>query len=108
VILISFVSLLFALSGESIFHLVGDSSALSLVSLFVPLVAGLYFKGSNQYSAVVSMVSGFFVWAVLNYGFEYEFSLLAGLFTSLFTYLLTSLLSSVFGKSQGVGKHKVD
>jgi Na+/proline symporter len=78
---------------------VGDSSALSLVSLFVPLVAGLYFKGSNQYSAVVSMASGFFVWAVLNYGFEYEFSLLAGLFMSLFAYLLTSFLSSVFGKA---------
>jgi solute:Na+ symporter, SSS family len=108
VILISFISLLFALSGESIFHLVGDSSALSLVSLFVPLVAGLYFKGSNQYSAVVSMASGFFVWAVLNYRFEYEFSLLAGLLASILAYLLTSVLSSILGKAQGVGKHKVD
>jgi Na+/proline symporter len=108
VILISFVSLLFALSGESIFHLVGDSSALSLVSLFVPLVAGLYFKGSNQYSAIVSMASGFFVWAVLNYGFEYEFSLLAGLFASIFAYILTSLLGPIFSKAQGVGQHKVD
>jgi SSS family solute:Na+ symporter len=78
------------------------------VSLFVPLVAGLYFKGSNQHSAIVSMASGFFVWAVLNYGFGYEFSLLAGFFASIFAYLLTSFLSSVFGKAQGVGKHKVD
>lgn len=106
-ILISFISLLFALSGESIFHLVGDSSALSLVSLFVPLVAGLT---SRVLTNTRSSQHGFglFVWAILNYGFEYEFSLLAGLFTSLFAYLLTSLLSSVFGKAQGVGQHKVD
>jgi hypothetical protein len=54
------------------------------------------------------MASGFFVWAVLNYGFVYEFSLLAGLFASIFAYLFTSLLSTVFSKAQGVGQHKVD
>ncbi len=108
VILISAVSLLFALSGGSIFHLVGDSSALSLVSLFVPLVAGLYFKGSNQNSAVLSMLFGFLVWAVLNYYSEYEFSLLVGLLTSFLAYILTSLLSSILGKAQRVSEHKVD
>lgn len=92
VILVSLISLAFALSGESIYHLVGSSSALSLVSLFVPLVAGLYFKGSNPLSAIGSMLSGFFSWAILEYVFHSEFALLVGLAFSVSFYLAFSLL----------------
>lgn len=92
VLLISFISLLFALSGESIYHLVGSSSALSLVSLFVPLVAGLYFKGSNPVSAMASILSGFLSWVLLEYVFQSEFALLVGLAFSLASYLFFSVV----------------
>ena len=92
VVLVALISLGFALSGESIYHLVGNSSALSLVSLFVPLAAGLYFKGSNSLSAILSMLSGFFSWGVLEYIFHSEFALLVGLTFSLVSYLLCSLI----------------
>jgi SSS family solute:Na+ symporter len=92
VVLVALISLGFALSGESIYHLVGNSSALSLVSLFVPLAAGLYFKGSNSLSAILSMLSGFFSWVVLEYIFHSEFALLVGLTFSLVSCLLCSLI----------------
>lgn len=92
VVVVSLASLLFALSGESIYHLVGSSSALSLVSLFVPLTAGLYFKGSNPVSALVSMLSGFFSWAFLEYVLHNEFALLVGLGFSISSFVLLSLL----------------
>ncbi len=87
VVVVSLVSLFFALSGESIFHLVGESSALTLVSLFVPLVMGLFGNSRNGVAAVCSMLMGFLVWAVLHYVLQYEFSLLAGLAVSLCGYL---------------------
>ena len=69
----------------------GASSTMAkegLVSLFVPLAAGLYFKGSNSLSAILSMLSGFFSWGVLEYIFHSEFALLVGLTFSLVSYLL--------------------
>ncbi len=90
VVFVSLVSLIFALSGESIYHLVGSSSALSLVSLFVPLVAGLYFKASNSTAAIISMLSGFLSWAILEYLFHNEFALLVGFSFSVVSYILVN------------------
>jgi solute:Na+ symporter, SSS family len=53
-----------ALSRNDIYELVGESSALSLVSLFVPLVAGLYWKRANATGAIASMVLGIAVWLI--------------------------------------------
>ncbi|KAA9353907.1 sodium:solute symporter family protein [Larkinella humicola] len=46
----------------NIFELVGESSAFSLVSLFVPLTAGLYWKPANTLGCLLSMVGGIVVW----------------------------------------------
>lgn len=51
-----------ALSRNNIYELVGESSALSLVSLFVPLIAGLYWKRATAAGALTAMVSGMAVW----------------------------------------------
>jgi solute:Na+ symporter, SSS family len=51
-----------ALWRNDIFDLVSESSALSLVSLFVPLIAGLYWKRANSIGAIASMVAGIVVW----------------------------------------------
>lgn len=51
-----------AMSRNNIYELVGESSAFSLVSLFMPLVAGLYWKRSSARGAIASMIAGFTFW----------------------------------------------
>lgn len=51
-----------ALMRNNIYELVGESSALSLVSLFTPLIAGLYWKRSSATGAIASMIAGMAVW----------------------------------------------
>ena len=51
-----------ALSRDNIYELVGESSAFSLVSLFTPLMAGLYWKRSSAIGAIAAMVAGILVW----------------------------------------------
>ena len=46
----------------SIFDLVGESSAFSLVSLFIPLLAGIYWQGANLIGCLLSMGLGLGVW----------------------------------------------
>lgn len=48
----------------NIFDLVGESSAFSLVSLFVPLTAGLYWKRANTLGCLLSMIGGIVVWLI--------------------------------------------
>ncbi|MBO9614289.1 MAG: sodium:solute symporter family protein [Dyadobacter sp.] len=59
---ITAVCIFMAATRESIFELVAESSAFSLVSLFVPLAAGLYWKSSNTLGCMLSMVVGLAVW----------------------------------------------
>jgi solute:Na+ symporter, SSS family len=49
---------------NDIYELVGESSAFSLVSLFVPLIAGLYWKRASSMGAVLSMLVGLGIWFV--------------------------------------------
>lgn len=59
---VALISLGFALLRSNIYELVSESSALSLVSLFVPMVAGLYWPGTGSRAAMLSMVAGMGVW----------------------------------------------
>ena len=67
ILVISFISLLMALYQRNIYELVAGASALSLVSLFVPLVAGLFFKNRSQTAAVLSMFLGMSGWLLALY-----------------------------------------
>ncbi len=51
-----------AMMRNNIYELVAESSALSLVSLFTPLIAGLYWRRASAMGAVVSMIAGMAVW----------------------------------------------
>ncbi|PSR55322.1 sodium:solute symporter [Adhaeribacter arboris] len=62
VLMVSVIGLIMALLKSNIYELVSSSSALSLVSLFVPLVAGLYSKRLSSVAAIGSMVAGMAVW----------------------------------------------
>ena len=59
---VALVTGVMAMMRNDIYELVGESSAFSLVSLFVPLIAGLYWKKANTSGAIVSMIAGFTVW----------------------------------------------
>lgn len=50
--------------NTNIYELVGLSSAFSLVSLFVPLTAGLYWKKASNLGALLSISTGMVVWIV--------------------------------------------
>jgi solute:Na+ symporter, SSS family len=62
VLLVAGVSLGFALMRSNIYELVSESSALSLVSLFVPMVAGIYLPRTSPGAAIISMLAGMGVW----------------------------------------------
>lgn len=62
IIVITGICIFMASTRESIFELVAESSAFSLVSLFVPLAAGLYSKNANQLGCIFSMIAGLIVW----------------------------------------------
>ena len=63
VLFVSLVSVFFAFSKGNIYELVGQSSAISLVSLFIPLVAGLFLKGTSPVSALYSILFGISGWS---------------------------------------------
>jgi SSS family solute:Na+ symporter len=51
-----------AMTRGNIYELVGESSVFSLVSLFVPLLAGLYWKKATATGAILSMIFGMLGW----------------------------------------------
>jgi solute:Na+ symporter, SSS family len=64
---VAVVTCIMALMRSNIYELVGESSALSLVSLFVPLIGGLYWKRSSPVGAIASMVVGMAIWLIAKY-----------------------------------------
>lgn len=94
---ITLVCIFMAATRESIFELVAESSAFSLVSLFVPLAAGLYWRSSNTLGCVLSMVIGLVVWLVCVF-METEYpALVYGLLAS----LLGMVIGWIWGKIAG-------
>ena len=67
--------------ATNIFNLVGESSAFSLVSLFVPLTAGIYWKRATLTGCLGSMLFGFIVWLLCLWQ-EAEYAMLWGLLAS--------------------------
>lgn len=94
---ITAICILMAATRESIFELVAESSAFSLVSLFVPLAAGLYWKSSNTLGCILSMLAGLAMWLVCVF-IETEYpALVYGLLAS----FLGMLAGWIWGKMQG-------
>ncbi|KAA5546457.1 sodium:solute symporter family protein [Adhaeribacter rhizoryzae] len=90
VLFVAFVSLGFALLRSNIYELVSESSALSLVSLFVPMVAGIYLPRTSSGAAILSMLLGMGVW------------LGALAFNTQINPLIYGLAASVFGLGAGL------
>lgn len=89
VVIVSAISMGMAFGSQDIYELVASSSVLSLVSLFVPLTAGLYWKRSNEGGAILSIILG---------TAGYIYSEVAGMETpSLFVGLLCSIAGMLAG-----------
>ena len=65
VVFFSVIASIMACMRSNIYELVGESSILSLVSLFIPLTFGLYWKKANSTGAVISMFAGIGSWLIL-------------------------------------------
>ena len=79
---------------SNIYELVGESSALSLVSLFVPMVAGLYWKKATPRGALLAMLLGMGAWLVSEFaGLEVP-SLVPGVIASMVGMVVGSLWKS--------------
>ena len=64
ILIFSALATIMACMRSNIYELVGESSILSLVSLFAPLTFGLYWKRSSRVGAMSSMVVGMLSWII--------------------------------------------
>jgi SSS family solute:Na+ symporter len=62
IFVITSICIYLAATRESIFELVAESSAFSLVSLFIPLATGLYWKRATTLGCLFSMILGLVTW----------------------------------------------
>lgn len=67
ILLFSLVATVMACLRSNIYELVSESSILSLVSIFVPLVMGMYWSRANSAGALWSMISGIVTWILFQY-----------------------------------------
>lgn len=82
-----------ATSKSNIYELVGMSSALSLVALFFPLTAGLFWKSTSRIGAILSMTGGLVAWVLAEFVLRSQVpSILIGGGVSLFFIVMGSLL----------------
>ncbi|MBN8703015.1 MAG: sodium:solute symporter family protein [Bacteroidetes bacterium] len=82
VLVVSAIALIMALVRRDIYELVGEASAISLVSLFVPLTAGLFFKLKSERVALCSMLGGFATWVICTLLFPDSYPIVVGLLAS--------------------------
>lgn len=91
-------SVIMALANSNIYHLVGQSSALSLVSLFVPLTAGLYWKRATRIGTLLSMTLGCLVWLF--------FEIVETAIPSLIYGFIASIVGMVIGSLKADGSYE--
>jgi SSS family transporter len=92
VLAVTVVSVVMALQDSNIYELVAGASILLLVSLFIPLTTGLYWKKSSKVGAILSMIIGMLTYLVID-NFEPEISShIYGLLASAIAMMAGSLL----------------
>lgn len=92
VVFVTIIAIWIAQFRQNIFELVGESSAVSLVSLFIPLTFGLYWKKATTKGCLWAMIGGISVWLITDFVWKTNFpSILLALFASLLGMLGGSL-----------------
>lgn len=92
VLLFSALGTIMACMRSNIYELVSESSILSLVSLFVPLALGLYWKRATSTGALLSMIFGILTWLIWEQLDSDWPSLLPGLAAGMLAMIIGSLL----------------
>ncbi len=93
VLFFSGVATVMACLRSDIYKLVGESSVLSLVTLFAPLAFGVYWKKASKAGAMVSIVSGFITWLLFEFVVDTEIhSLVPATMMSVVSLIIGSLL----------------
>lgn len=88
VALISLAALLLAYDNQNIFDLVGEASAIGLVTIFVPFVATLFFGCRHRPAAMLSMVAGTAVYCIFRFLVETDVNpLIHGFLAGILGYL---------------------
>ena len=98
ILVFSVIATVMACLRSNIYELVGESSILSLVSLFAPLMFGLYWKNASAGGALLSMVSGMATWVI--------FEAFKTTWPSLMPALIVSLVAMVVGSLIWPNKNK--
>ncbi len=96
---ITVIGVALSLFKADIYELVGESSALSLVALFVPLVAGLYWKKANALGAIFSMTFGTIVWTFFEFYESTIPSMIWGLVASIGGMIIGSFIHKTVASS---------
>jgi solute:Na+ symporter, SSS family len=95
VVAMSAMATVLACWRTNIYELVAESSIFSLVSLFVPMTAALYWQRANAFGAMVSMITGMIAWLIsLNLETEIH-PLLYGLIAALIGMLAGNFIGSI-------------
>lgn len=94
VVIIALAATIMANLQSNIYNLVAQSSALSLVSLFVPLVAGLYWKKSTASGAMLAIIFGMGFWLAAEFLETDTPAILIGLFASFTGMLIGNLVNN--------------
>lgn len=87
---VALASAIMANLSTNIYELVGQSSALSLVALFVPLTAGLYWKRASRMGTLAAIVGGTLAWVYFEWWPSEVPSILIGGAASLLAMILGS------------------
>ncbi len=67
VLVVSAISLYLALKKGNIYELVGEAASVGLVSMFIPLTAGLFWKKANSRGAIAAMIAGATTWIIFSW-----------------------------------------
>lgn len=100
VLLFSASATVMACMRSNIYDLVGESSILSLVSLFVPLTMGLYWRKASNAGAMLSMVFGMLTWII----FEFFETAWPSLVPATLVSLLGMIVGSLMWPRPGIAK----
>lgn len=105
VLAIAVIAMVMAVRRGNIYELVGEAASVGLVSLFIPLTAGLFWKKADTRGAVASIVAGLVVWLAASLAGTAVESILYGLLAS----ALGMYMGSTFWKrSVPVGAESVN
>lgn len=92
VLFFSVLATIMACLRSNIYELVGESSILSLVSLFAPLAIGIYWRRASSTGALLSMVLGMVTWIIFEFSDTWWPSLVPATTVSLVAMLIASLV----------------